>query len=166
MFGAPIYLHHMACMLLDMENLLALLAPLAALASASERDRALLVPIEVAVLDTQCIAIKPLPGRKSARVKAAEKQALERSASYARHLQARLTRRADSPVEWEIELPFWAALPEVGECFWADTGQAVECLEVLFVDDSADPLNLHPHRVQVRAGNPKLIDAPAPLLNS
>ena len=147
-------------MLPDMENLRALLAPLAALANASERDRASLVPVEVAVLDTQCISIKPLPGRKSARVKAAEEQALERSARYARHLQSRMTRRADSPVEWEIELPSWAALSGGGECFWADTGQAVECLEVLFADDSGDALGLRPHRVQVRSGNPELIDLP------
>ena len=135
------------------------------LSSATERDCGLLVPVEVAVLDTQCVSIKSGPGRKSARIRA-EQQALERSARYAWHLQARQARRAESPVKWEIELPSWTALPEVGECIWADVGQAVECLEVLFVDDSADPLNLHSHRVQVRAGNPKLIDAPAPLLNS
>ncbi|MGY2895057.1 hypothetical protein [Deinococcus sp. UYEF24] len=153
-------------MLPDMENLRALFAPLAALASVSERERKLLVPVEVAVLDTQCVSIKSMPGRKSARVRAAEEQALERSARYARHIQARQSRLADSPVEWEIELPFWMEPPEVGECFWADTGQAVECLEVMFVDDGADASDLRPHRVQVRAGNPELIDAPSPLLNS
>lgn len=147
-------------MLPGMENLRALLAPLAALASASERERELLVPVEVAVLDTQCVSIKPVPGRKSARVRAAEQQAIERSARYARHIQARQARLAGSPVEWEIELPFWMELPEVGECFWTDTGQAVECLEVLFVNASADAPDLSPHRVQVRAGNPELIDTP------
>ena len=146
-------------MLPDMENLRALLAPLAALASASERERELLVPVEVAVLDTQCVSIKNVPGRKSARVRVAEQQALERSARYARHIQARRARLAGSPVEWEIELPYWVNPPEVGECFWADTGQAVECLEVLFVNNSADAPDLRPHRVQVRAGNPELIDA-------
>ena len=142
-----------------MENLRALLAPLAALASASERERELLVPVEVAVLDTQCVSLKNVPGRKSARVRVAEEQAIKRSARYARHIQARQARLAGSPVEWEIELPYWVDLPEVGECFWASTGQAVECLEVLFAHDSADTLDLSPHRVQVRAGNPELIDA-------
>ena len=151
-------------MLPDMENLRALLAPLAALASASERERELLVPVEVAVLDTQCVSIKPIPGRKSARVRAAEQQALERSARYAQHIQARQARLAGSPVEWEIELPYWVDLPEVGECFWASTGQAVECLEVLIAHDSADTLDLRPHRVQVRAGNPELIEEPAAFL--
>lgn len=151
-------------MLPDMENLRALLAPLAALASASERERELLVPVEVAVLDTQCVSIKNLPGRKSARVRAAEQQAIERSARYAQHIQARQARLAGSPVEWEIELPSCVDLPEVGECFWANTGQAVECLEVLFVNDSADALDLRPHRLQVRAGNPELIEEPAAFL--
>ena len=76
-------------MLPDMENLRALLAPLAALASASERERELLVPVEVAVLDTQCVSLKNVPGCKSARVRVAEQQALERSSRYAQHIQAR-----------------------------------------------------------------------------
>lgn len=153
-------------MLPSMENLRALLAPLAALVSASERERELLVPVEIAVLDTQCVSLKNMPGRKSARIRAAEKQAIERSARYARHIQARQTRMASSPVEWQIELPSWVELPEVGECFWDDTGQAVECLEVLFVTDSADAPDMRPHLVQVRAGDPELIDAPAPFLSS
>ena len=84
-------------MLPGMENLRALLAPLAALASASERERELLVPVEVAVLDTQCVSIKPVPGRKSARVRAAEQQAMRDYAATPGCRMAFLRHQLDDP---------------------------------------------------------------------
>jgi len=132
-----------------MNNLHSLLSPFAALAKASERERALLSPLELAVLDSQEITLPKVSGRKSARLLAAEKDALHRASEYARHLREREAVRPVMKEPSEYPYPCWHDVPALGEVFVGTDGEPLECIDVLYENVSDQDDDYTPHLLLV-----------------
>ncbi len=133
-----------------MNDLHSLLAPFAALANASERERALICPLELAVLDCQDVTFPRVSGRKSVRLLAAEQAALQRAEEYARHLRNREALRPAIEEPSEYPLPCWVKPPALGEVFISDCGLQLECIDVLYENTGDTAEDFTPHLLLVR----------------
>jgi len=131
-----------------MNDLHSLLSPFAALANATERERALISPLELAALDGQEIVLPRVSGRKSARLLAAEQAALQRAEAYTRHVQEREAVRPTLRQADEYSLPGWQNLPFPGEIFLSMDGIQLECIDVLFENTDLDD-DVTPHLLLV-----------------
>ena len=132
-----------------MTDLFSLLTPLANLRAASERERALVGPMELAVLGGHPVTLPRVSGRKSARLLAAEQTALLRAEELARHLQEREAARQVTEVPVEFPLPCWMELPPPGEVFVTKDGRQLECIDVLFENAGTEDDNYVPHLLLV-----------------
>ncbi|ULH17928.1 hypothetical protein MF271_23455 (plasmid) [Deinococcus sp. KNUC1210] len=131
-----------------MNSLHSLMSPFAALAKASERERALISALELAVLNRQDVTLPKVSGRKNARLLAAEKDALHRASEYARHLREREAGRPVMERPREYPFPCWRELPTVGELFIGEAGEPLECIDVLY-ENSGEHDDHTPHLLLV-----------------
>lgn len=128
-----------------MNDLQALLSSFADLAKAGEREKALIGPLASALLDAQEVTLPKVSGRKSARLLAAERAVLQQAEDSAQYLRAREAFRPVMQFPVEHHLPCWQVLPQLGEMFTSESGEVLECIDVLFENIGDQEDNYVPH---------------------
>ena len=128
-----------------MHDLQALLTPFADLAKAGEREKALIGPLALALLDAQEVMLPKVSGRKSARLLAAERTVLQQAEESAQHFRRREALRPVMQLPVEHHLPCWQHPPQLGETFTSESGEVLECIDVLFENTSEQDDNYAPH---------------------
>ncbi len=128
-----------------MNDLHALLMPFADLAKAGEREKALIGPLALALLDAQEVNLPKVSGRKSARLLAAERAVLQQAEDSAQHLRAREALRPVMQLPVEHHLSCWIHPPQLGERFISENGEVLECVDVLYENTGDQEDNYVPH---------------------